>query len=296
MNKFIDPEFEIIEGDLSSLRYLEHGSKSELIRWHCHFEYELHLIASSHGTAFIGDYIGDYEPGYIYLVGPNLPHNWVSNAKENPLHIGKVRDKVINFSKSTFDALYEIMPETREFTTLFEGSSYGLKFDSHDLLVNEPMFDAIRDGIGVQRLIKFFELLNFLLKDKDRKQLSSRNFSLHNQSENMDIVNTALSYIDKRYTQALSLNDVSKYVGMASPSSFSRLFHKATGIKYIEFIKKLRISKACEKLERSNESITNICFSVGFSNVANFNRHFMSLKGMTPRKYRKLSQQKYVNL
>lgn len=296
MNKSLsyEPELEIVDGSLSSLRYLEHGAESDLIRWHCHSEYELHLIVSSHGKTFVGDHIGNFGPGYVYLIGPNLPHNWVSSEDSFEFGVEEIRDKVINFSQTTFDLLYEAMPEARELTVLLEGAFYGLEFEACDLNLYESMFNDVRDSQGLKKLINFFELLHLLTNDSSCKRLSSRKFSMENQLENVDLINKALTYIGQNYTQSVSLDDVSNFVGMASASSFSRFFHKATGVKYINFIKKLRVSKACERLERSDEAITSICFSVGFSNVANFNRHFMSLKGMTPRKYRNLSQKKYI--
>jgi AraC-like DNA-binding protein len=33
--------------------------------------------------------------------------------------------------------------------------------------------------------------------------------------------------------------------------------------------------------------ITQFCYEVGFNNVANFNRRFLNLKGMTPSEFRK---------
>ncbi|MGH1539102.1 MAG: helix-turn-helix domain-containing protein [Arenicella sp.] len=297
MNGYVnrEPELEIVEGQSSSLRYLEHGAESELIRWHCHSEYELHLIVATHGKAFVGDYIGNFEPGHLCLVGPNLPHNWVSSEHSISPSSSSIRDKVINFSQSTFDVLYEVMPESRELTALLERSSHGIEFNRKNSSLYEAMFDAVRNTRGLERLIKFFELLHFLMKDDSCQQLSSKSFALTQPSDNIDLINKALAYIGEKYTQPLSLEAVSRHVGMSSPSSFSRFFHKATGMKYIEFIKKLRISKACEKLERTDEPITSICFAIGFANVANFNRHFMSIKGMTPRKYRALAQKKYTS-
>jgi len=293
----LQPEFEIVDGGLSSLRYLEHGAESDLIRWHCHAEYELHMITSTQGKAFIGDYIGGFRPGYIYLVGPHLPHNWVSNdlmdeeIKQEP--DGRIRDKVINFSQNSFDLLYKAVPESRELSGLLEKASYGLEFYDCDLKKYESLFNEVRDRKGVQKLVSFFTLMDLLSNDENCRRLSSRKFLLGDQLQNSDIINKALNYIGKNYTSSLSLDELSKHVGMTSSSSFSRFFHKATGVKYIDFVKKIRISKACEKLEVTNEPITSICYAVGFSNVANFNRHFMSMKGMTPRKYRAWSQKKY---
>ena len=60
------------------IRCLSHGFPTPLARWHYHDEYELHLIVASSGKAFVGDYIGYFQPGHLVLTGPRLPHNWIS--------------------------------------------------------------------------------------------------------------------------------------------------------------------------------------------------------------------------
>jgi AraC-like DNA-binding protein len=40
-------------------------------------------------------------------------------------------------------------------------------------------------------------------------------------------------------------------------------------------------------LAHSDTPITEICFDVGYNNIANFNRRFLELKDMTPSEYRK---------
>ena len=73
------PEIEIVDRARQSIRYLEHGWPTNLCRWHAHEEYELHFIVATRGKAFVGDYIGDFGPGALFLTGPNLPHNWITD-------------------------------------------------------------------------------------------------------------------------------------------------------------------------------------------------------------------------
>jgi AraC-like DNA-binding protein len=40
----------------------------------------------------------------------------------------------------------------------------------------------------------------------------------------------------------------------------------------------------------SDHYITNICYEVGFNNVANFNRRFLEIKGVTPSEFRKQAE------
>lgn len=81
-----------------SLRYLEHGIPTPLVRWHQHEECELHLIVETRGKLFVGDYIGHFEPGNLVLTGPRLPHNWISS--DGPDEVVHLRDMVLQFSET----------------------------------------------------------------------------------------------------------------------------------------------------------------------------------------------------
>src|SRR5262245_53043698 len=95
------------EGGL--VRCLAHGFPTPLARWHFHDEYELHLIVRTAGKAFVGDWIGPFEPGHLVLTGPRLPHNWISYD----LPAGGVaeRDLVIQFSHAPVAHAAERIPE-----------------------------------------------------------------------------------------------------------------------------------------------------------------------------------------
>mgnify|MGYP001165313756 CR=1 FL=1 len=49
------------------------------------------------------------------------------------------------------------------------------------------------------------------------------------------------------------------------------------------------IYKTFMGIDLSNDPITEICFQVGFNNIANFNRRFYDVKSMTPSEYRRTS-------
>ena len=71
-----------------------------------------------------------------------------------------------------------------------------------------------------------------------------------------------------------------------SEASFSRNFQAVTGNRFVEFVNRVRIGQACVMLFETDEQISSICYDVGFQNLANFNRHFLKMKSMTPSKYR----------
>ena len=70
-------------------------------------------------------------------------------------------------------------------------------------------------------------------------------------------------------------------------SRFSRFFRRATGNTFTDFVNHVRINRACQLLMESDRLINHIGYEVGFNNIANFNRRFLDIKGMTPSEYRK---------
>lgn len=274
------PEFELVQEREHSLRYLSHSADSDLIRWHYHREYELHLIRTTRGKAFIGDYIGPFRPATVFLCGPNLPHNWITTAQWQD----GTRDQVINFSDELMSRLTTLLPEMQSLQPMLDASRYGLEFDATVSQALVPAFDRIEQATGMNRLLAFFEVMNQLAQS-DYRVLSTRAYDRQADPLLEERINTVVNYIAEHYTNDISLDEVAALLRL-SPAFFSRYFRRATGHRFVDFVTRMRISKACERLELTRDPITNICFEVGFANVANFNRHFLKIKGMTPREYR----------
>ena len=53
------------------------------------------------------------------------------------------------------------------------------------------------------------------------------------------------------------------------------------------------MNRACQLLMESERLVTHICYEVGFNNVANFNRRFLEIKGMTPTEFRRQAEHRF---
>ena len=94
------------------------------------------------------------------------------------------------------------------------------------------------------------------------------------------------AYITENYNQTLNLKDLAD-MAYLSQSRFSHKFKAATGVSPIEYQYQLRISRACELLEHTDQTVQQIAAMVGFANETNFYGKFHSATGSTPSAWRK---------
>jgi len=141
---------------------------------------------------------------------------------------------------------------------------------------------------GVRRIALFMELIDILSRATDVRTLTSASY-LPDPSGFMSAgVNKALAYINANLTEPFSESDLAAIAGR-SPSAFSRSFRRHTGMALVQYVNRLRINLACQLLmSEADMPITEICFAAGYNNISNFNRQFLTQKGMSPSRFRAL--------
>ncbi|PVZ20256.1 MULTISPECIES: AraC family transcriptional regulator [unclassified Pseudomonas] len=290
-SRITEPSYELMDdhGGMSII-YRQHGFPSPLVRWHFHKEYELHLIVASAGKVFIGDYIGNFHPGSLFLTGPNLPHNWISQLAEGEQVCR--RDMLVNFTDDLFEHATQVFSELRTLAPMLERARYGIEFRDPALITEATaLMHRIENSERSSRLGWFLILMELLAGTEDYHLLSATSASALADDIHVDRTNRAVDYIFSHYGRELSLEEVAGHLNM-KPTYFSRVFKQATGRSFVEFVNRLRISKSCELLVEGDKPVTDICFASGFNNLSNFNRRFQQLKGMTPTDYRRLAVQR----
>ncbi len=281
------PEIEVVDRNEKSIRFLEHGWPSPLCRWHSHQEYELHLILETRGKAFVGDYIGNFRAGTVFLTGPNLPHNWVTDA-DHPEPVA-VRDMLVQFPHENIENMIKAFPEFRELNDLLEKATCGLEFEGFDRRLAKKYMERIRDSVGTTRILAFLTFLADLSKHPKRTALSVVQLKQTTVNQKQMKIGEVVDYVAKNYAENLSVGLAADLAGM-SEASFSRNFQLVTGNRFTEFVNRVRVGQACVMLFETDEQISSICYDVGFQNLANFNRHFQKMKNMTPSEYRTMAR------
>lgn len=283
----VKPDLEVVQiRDGESFKAWSHGYPFHTVRWHFHPEYELHLVVETTGRYFVGDFIGEFEPGNLVLTGPNLPHNWVSDIPKGssvPL-----RGRIIQFSEGFINNAVGVFPELCALGNVLELSRRGVLFSGDAARRLSPLMEELMHAQGVRRVELFLLIAGVLCRSQGMRTLASPNY-LPDPSGYMSAgINKALSYIRENLTEPFSESDLAVIAGQ-STGTFSRAFRRHTGMSLVQYVKRLRINLACQLLMSDDQSaITDICFDVGYNNLSNFNRQFLAEKGMTPSRFRRL--------
>lgn len=279
------PDFELIVGQpRQSFRWVVHEYPYPFAKWHYHPEYELHLIQKTSGKMFVGDYIGNFEPGNLVLTGPNLPHNWVSDHPTGEMV--KDRDMLIQFSDEVVREMMRVCPEFEEIEPLLDDSRYGIAFHGETARFGWRALKRIGQAKPTRRMLLFLELLDELNRSNEKQILSSRNYAPTLDHAVSDTINRAIDFLIGNLTGEICLSDVARHCGM-SDSAFSRFFKKNTGHGFVRYLNRMRVNRACMLLAQSDMPVIDVCFEAGFNNLSNFNRQFLAISGNTPSEYRR---------
>ena len=107
------------------------------------------------------------------------------------------------------------------------------------------------------------------------------------QQENSEppVIRRAKEFINEHQTEDLTLTQVAKAVN-TSTFYFCKMFKKATGINFTDYLSRVRIEKSKNLLLNPNLRISEIAFEVGFQSLTHFNRVFKKVLGQSPTEYR----------
>lgn len=94
-----------------------------------------------------------------------------------------------------------------------------------------------------------------------------------------------LEYCAEHFAEPLSLQHIANALSV-SQSSVSKLFSGRLHCSFRDYINGLRIEQAKTLLQETDQPVTDVMFSCGFTNQSTFNRVFLSICGCSPREYR----------
>jgi len=94
-----------------------------------------------------------------------------------------------------------------------------------------------------------------------------------------------VGYIETEYSQDINLDGLAQTF-YYSPAYLSYIFKKELGTTVTDYLTKIRIKEAKNKLIKTNDTIVSIAKDVGFHSESYFNRVFKKHVGMPPGEFR----------
>ncbi len=111
----------------------------------------------------------------------------------------------------------------------------------------------------------------------------------HDRQEDFAAMSKAIDHIHKHFEEPLRLPQLAEMAGLSVYQFDQRirsLFHVTAG----QYLVKVRIDAACDRLAQTNEVIAQIALSCGYSDQSAFSRQFKQAVGISPLAYRKKMQ------
>jgi AraC-like DNA-binding protein len=113
----------------------------------------------------------------------------------------------------------------------------------------------------------------------------SNRIVVHRENSESPVIRRAKEFIVENQAEDLSLGQVAKAVN-TSTFHFCKMFKKATGLNFTEYVSRVRVEKARNLLLNPNLRISEIAYEVGFQSLTHFNRVFKKFTGLSPTEYR----------
>jgi AraC-like DNA-binding protein/ligand-binding sensor protein len=156
-------------------------------------------------------------------------------------------------------------------------SEHGVRFTNkiRDAWEKNPLIPPDKYNATVRLLTFFAEQLSALINQ----------IMLEKQNAEPPLVQKARAYIANNKKEALSLTQVAEASG-ASVFHFCKVFKKSTGLKFTDYVARVRLEDARTQLLNPNRRIGEVAYDVGFQSLTQFNRMFKRVFGQSPTEFR----------
>ena len=266
----------------STLHARQHNEKIEvnLPFWHFHPELELVYVNKAKGKRHIGSHLSYFNNSQLILIGANLPHSgFTDRFTTNGTEI------IVQFKEDFLGEDFLNMVEMQQVKALFEKAKKGILFNMEAKKEIGPKIESLLEYTGLERIIKFLEILKDLAYTNNYSLLNVDGFAFEVEPQDNKKIDIIFGHVSANFKQPIPLDEISVKVSMTVPA-FCRYFKKVTGKTFTQFVNEFRIVHATKLLSENPTSITDICFESGFNNFSHFNKLFKKFTGKSPLKYR----------
>ena len=262
--------------DLDDDIYFEkRSSVSNMTELHYHRHYELYYLLSGKQNYFIDNAYFEMGKGDLALIPKGSIHKTTNG-------MGGMRI-LLNFNDRFL--LKYLSP--RAIKTLFPLFDKRIVHPSADIAKNivqhcDKFQEAYEQGEKDTQFLYLFQILLLLQNCPEVKQAENE--------QALPLIHAITEYTQKNYGTINSLNDVAEAL-YVSKYHICHLFSKHLDLPFNEYLTKVRLKNAEEKLTNTDQTVTEIAESCGFHTTTYFCSVFKKQFGISPLKYRTLTKQ-----
>ncbi|MDH4444026.1 MAG: AraC family transcriptional regulator [Akkermansiaceae bacterium] len=180
-----------------------------------------------------------------------------------------LRPSGILFEAPSHEKFEKIMRHLTEHPTRFDERV--ARSGYFDLKVSDPLTQG-----SIIILLEFFA---------SQLVLPAKDLILRFRSSEIPNIRRACQYVMEHREEALTLGEVAKVANMSS-YYFCRKFKECTSLTFTEYVNRVRIDGAKERLRTPRVQVSEVACESGFSSIAHFNRTFRRIVGCSPREFR----------
>lgn len=272
--------FKIPKPEKEALVYQEDHERVFYDQLHQHEEIQISYIVEGAGSLIVGDTINNFAAGDVLVIGENIPHVFRSDTSTTP----ESSMYTLFFTRNSFGKDFFTLTDLNNTATFFKDAAYGVKVLSNKKKIYK-LFNKLKNQTRIERIASLLKIINIIIHS-EKQPLSSFVYRKKYTDDEGKRMRAVFEHAMEHFDEAISLETVAEKANM-SKNAFCRYFKKRTNKTFFQFLIEIRIENSCKLLYNNKElpisSISELC---GFQNIANFNRKFKELKGITPSQYR----------
>lgn len=257
---------------------------------HTHDFFELVIILGGRALHLTRDASHSLAAGDVFVIKPGFAHGYgeterleLCNILFDPGRLALPRRELA--ALPGYHALFELEPTFRD-THRFQSRLYLPPAQREQVLEwvgqIEEELRTKPDGYLYLSLALLIRVIGFLSRAYTGMTAPA--------SRTLLAVNQVVSHIEAHYAEELRLEALARMAHMCE-RNLQRYFLRAFGVTPVDYINRLRVSKACQLLGERERTIAQVADAVGFPDSSYFARLFRKFTGTAPSFFRKSSRQ-----
>lgn len=239
---------------------------------HLHDYFELEIVLSGKGSQNLNGSLYPLEPGTVYFLTPIDFHAVEPQGELELLNVAFAQELLAPHLQSCF--------LNRREDLIFSSPDQAQSMVSLIARLEEEC--ALEDGFSPDARKQLLALLMYPI---------ARSAGRESQLPRADAqrLQDAMRHLFRHFREDITLASLAEKSGY-TPNHFSRLFHESCGIRFVDFLCRLRLNYARTQLLTTDLSVSHIARISGFSSDSNFFRTFRKETGLSPLEFRRQKQ------